>query len=149
MAFPFLEENSASRRRLEALVAHLAPADLARSTPDGWTVAALLAHMAFHDRRHLVLLQRWQAQGVGEAPLDVDTINNALKPIFLALEPKAAVEVCLTSAQAIDTALETVTPELLAEIQASGVWFRPNRSLHRNGHLDGIERLLRSGEEQS
>ena len=148
MAFPFAEVNAASRRRLEALLRSLAPVDLARSTPDGWTVAGLLAHMAFHDRRHLVLLQRWQAGGVDASPLDPHAINDAMQPLLQALPPQVAVELCLASAQAIDAALETVADELLAEIKASGVWFRPNRSLHRIGHLDQIEGLLRAGQEE-
>lgn len=147
MPFPFIQENAASRQRLAALAHSLAPDDLARSNPAGWTVAALLAHLAFHDQRHLVLLRRWKAQGVDASPLDSDAINDALKPFCLALEPSAAVALCLASAEAVDAEMETLTADLLAEIAASGSWFRPNRSLHRASHLGEIERLL--GREQT
>lgn len=142
MPFAFLRENAASRHRLETLVQRLPPEDFAHANADGWTIAALLAHLAFHDQRHLALLRRWKAHGVDESPLDVDAMNEATKPLCLALEPRAAVELCLASAAAVDAEIETLTDELLAAIQASGVWFRPNRSLHRNGHLDEIQRLL-------
>ncbi|MFN8475839.1 MAG: maleylpyruvate isomerase N-terminal domain-containing protein [Anaerolineae bacterium] len=145
MTLAVAHENEASRRRLEAVVRSLSPEDLARSTSDGWTVAALLAHMAFHDRRHLVLLQRWKTKGVDYSPLDPDAINDAVKPFLLALEPGVAASLCLESAEAVDAEVETLSDELLGEIQASGSWFRPNRSLHRNAHLDEIEHLLRSG----
>lgn len=47
MTFPFLTENAASLRRLEALALRLTDTDLTRSTSYGWTVASLLAHLAF------------------------------------------------------------------------------------------------------
>lgn len=149
MSSPFHQENAASRQRLEALVRSLAPDDFARATPDGWTVAALLGHLAFHDQRHLALARRWKAHGVDESPLDSHAINEAAKPLCLALEPRAAVALCLASAEAVDAEMETLTDALLAEIQASGSWFRPNRSLHRNGHLDEIQRLVGRGKDAS
>ena len=142
----FVQDNNASRQRLAAFVPALSPKDLVRSNADGWTVSALLAHMAFHDRRHLVLLQRWKARGVDFSPLDSDAINDAMQPICLALEPRAAGALCLAAAEAVDAEVETLTDELLGEIQASGSWFRPNRSLHRNAHLDEIESLLQAGQ---
>jgi hypothetical protein len=143
MAFPFLAENTASRRRLETLVRRLSDADLTRSTPSGWTVAALLAHLAFWDRRVLVLLRRWKEQGVDESPIDAHAVNDALKPLCLALDPRTAVELCLASAEAVDAELETITPDLVQQIEASPTHFRFNRSLHRNDHLSEIELLLR------
>jgi hypothetical protein len=143
MTFPFLEENTASRRRLETLVRRLSDADLTRSNPSGWTVAALLAHLAFWDRRALVLLRRWKEHGVDESPIDADAVNDALKPLCLALDPHTAAELCLASAQAVDAELETITPDLVERIEASPTHFRFNRALHRNDHLNEIELLLR------
>jgi uncharacterized damage-inducible protein DinB len=147
MTFSFADENTASRRRLESLIRRLSDADLARPTSDGWTVAALLAHLAFWDQRVLALLRRWKAKGVDESPVDPDAINDALKPLCLALAPRAAAELCLSSAEAVDAELETITAELIGQIQASPTHFRFNRALHRNDHLDEIESysLPRSG----
>ncbi len=142
MTFPFIEENNESRRRLKAIVERLRNEDFARTTPSGWTVASLLAHMAYWDQRIVVLLHRWKEKGVDESPVDSDAINDALKPILLVLEPHAAVELCLSSAEAADAALEAMTPELYEQIQVSPNHFRFNRSLHRNDHLDEIEQLL-------
>ena len=139
MAFPFADENTASRRRLQSLVRRLSDEDLARSTSDGWTVAALLAHLAFWDQRVLALLRRWKAKGVDESPVDPDAINDALKPLCLALDPRVAAELCLSSAEAVDAELEAITAELVAQIQASPTHFRFNRALHRNDHLNEIE----------
>ena len=142
MAFPFLEENTASRRRLETLVRRLSEADLTRFTAQGWTIAALLAHLAFWDQRALVLLRRWKEKGVDPSPIDADAVNDALKPLCLALDRRQAVALCLASAEAVDAELETITPDLVEQILASSTHFRFNRALHRNDHLNEIELLL-------
>ena len=142
MPYPFVEKNTASRRRLKATLERLNDEDFARTTPGGWSVAALLAHLAFWDQRIIVLLRRWKASGVDESPVDSDMINDSLKPILLAIQPRAAVELCLSSAEAADAELENLTPELYEQIQASSNHFRFNRALHRDDHLNEIEQLL-------
>ena len=142
MTYPFVEENNASRLRLKAIIERLTAEDFARTTPSGWTVASLLAHMAFWDQRIVVLLCRWKASGVDESPVDSDMINDSLKPLLLTMEPRAAVKLCLSSAEAADAEIETLTPELYEQIQASPNHFRFDRSLHRNDHLNEIEQLL-------
>jgi hypothetical protein len=144
MTFPFTEENTVSRRRLEAILRRLTDEELTRLTPSGWSVSALLAHLAFWDRRVLVLLRRWKEKGVDESPMDSEAMNDALKPIFVAMAPRTAVDLCLASADAVDAELETLTPQLFEEIQASPNHFRFSRALHRNDHLNEIEMLLRS-----
>jgi hypothetical protein len=142
MPHPFVEENTTSRQRLESLIGALTEEDFGRTTADGWTVSALLAHLAFWDLRVLVLLRRWQTDGVDESPVDPHMINDSLKPLCLALDPPAAVELCLSSAQAVDAELEKISPDLVAAIEASPNHFRFNRGHHRHDHLGEIERLL-------
>lgn len=144
MTFPFTQENAASRQRLENLVHGLSDEQLRRENKDGWTVAALLAHLACWDQRHLHLLRRWRAGGVDDSPVDSTAINESIKPLCLAIEPRAAVALCLASAAAVDAELETISPDLMAAIEASPNHYRFNRSLHRNGHLNEIEALLGS-----
>jgi hypothetical protein len=143
MASPFVEENTASRRRLESFARSLSEEDLGKLNPFGWTVAALLAHLAFWDYRVVALLHRWQAEGVDESPIDSDAMNDALKPLCLALEPRAAVELCISAAEIADSEVERISTGLIAEIEASPTHFRFNRALHRNDHLSEIERILR------
>ena len=142
MASSFAEDNNASRQRLEQLVRGLSDEQLGLTTDYGWTVASLLAHLAFWDQRVLALLRRWKQKGVDLSPIDADATNEALKPLCLALAPRAAVELCLASAAAVDTELEGVPSELIQAIQATPNQFRFRRSLHRNDHLNDIERLL-------
>jgi hypothetical protein len=142
MSLPFVRENSDSRRRLEAIVHRLSEEDMRRTTPYGWTVSALLAHLAFWDQRVLVLLRRWKEKGVDESPIDSDAMNGALQPLCHAVDPRQAVNLCLSSARAIDAELETVTAELFETIRSSPNHFRFSRALHRNDHLNDIEALL-------
>jgi hypothetical protein len=142
MTLPYIPENTSSRLRLETLVKRLSDADLALTTPYGWSVSALLVHLSFWDNRVLALLRRWKAIGIDESPVDSDAMNEALKPICLAMDPLKAIELCLAAAAAVDAELESVTPELYAAIEASPTHFRFNRGLHRSDHLNDIERLV-------
>jgi hypothetical protein len=143
MAFPFVSDNDESRRKLGGLAAGLTSEDLSLVTSYGWSVAALFAHMAWWDQRVSVLLHRWQERGVDESPVDSEMINEALKPLCHAMDPQAAVRLCLSSAERTDAALAALSPDLFARIQASSNHFRFNRALHRNDHINDIQTLVR------
>src|SRR5689334_8700766 len=53
----YIAENDRERRRLEALVEKLDDAALSRAMPAGWTVAAVLAHLAFWDQRTVTVIE--------------------------------------------------------------------------------------------
>lgn len=147
MTFPYSKENAESYQRLKSLARRLTDTDLALSTDYGWTAAALLAHLAFWDQRVLVILRRWQEEGFDPSPIDARAVNDSLKVICHALEPRTAVDLCLVSAEAVDAELERLSPELVKQIEehaeATETQFRMNRSLHRDGHLNDIEALLK------
>ncbi len=146
MTASFVQENDESRRRLKALTQNLSDRELALSTEYGWTVAALLAHLAFWDQRMVVLLKRWQETDLDASPIDSAAVNESIKPICHAVEPRRAVELCLASAEALDAELAALTPDLVKRIeahaQATSTPVRMNRALHRNDHLKDIELLL-------
>jgi len=146
MTFPYSKENAESYQRLKSLARRLTDTDLALSTDYGWTAAALLAHLAFWDQRVLVILRRWQEEGFDPSPIDARAVNDSLKVICHALEPRTAVDLCLVSAEAVDAELEKLSTEFVKQIEehieATETQFRMNRALHRNGHLDDIDALL-------
>jgi len=146
MTFPYTQQNTDSRQRLETLVKQLSDEDLARSTDYGWTVAALLAHLAFWDHRMSVILHRWQEQGFDESPIDSAAVNDALKVICHALEPRTAAGLAVSAAQKVDAEFETLSDEFVKRIEqhieATSTQFRMNRSLHREAHLNDIDALL-------
>jgi hypothetical protein len=143
MERPFVAENARERARLRALVARLTDEDLSRPLHAGWTTAAALAHLAFWDQRMLVLIRKWGKSGVTSSPVDVDTMNDALLPLLLALTPRVAANLAGSSAEAIDRELEKASSQLIAEIERCGE-VRLNRSIHRKLHLDEIESLLQA-----
>jgi hypothetical protein len=140
---PFVVENAKERERLRALIKGLTDQDLRHPMGTDWTVAVALAHLAFWDRRSLVLIQKWEDDGVTPCPIDIDVINEALLPLWLALPPRAAAELALSSAEAIDRELEEAPDTLIAAIESLGEKHRLYRSEHRKMHLDQIEEVLK------
>ena len=139
-----IEANAKGRERLQALVSRLSDEDLAQPAGDGWTNAAILAHLAFWDYRALVLIERWKKTGVGSSPIDADGVNDAMKALCLAIPAREAANLAVKAAEAVDAELENLPEELRAEIDilVQEGKFRTNRSIHRNAHVDQIEERL-------
>jgi hypothetical protein len=140
----YVEANAKARERLWALVSKLTDEGLVLQVGDGWTVAAILAHLAFWDYRVLVLIRRWRTAGVGRSPIDVDGVNDAMKPLCLAIPGREAASLAVKAAEAVDAELGNLSEGLATEISplVQEGKFRPDRSIHRNEHLDQIERAL-------
>ncbi|HKW91037.1 MAG TPA: DinB family protein [Methylomirabilota bacterium] len=143
----YVEENAAELARLRALVDRLSDRELASPMPDGWTVAAVLAHLAFWDHRIVLLLDRWGPDGRGTRPptideTSVDWVNDAGKPLCLALDPRVAARMAVDAAVAADQRVAQASDALLAANAAAGTPISPNRAAHRREHLDEIEREL-------
>lgn len=147
MTFPYAQQNAESRQRLQSLIRGLTDEGLTYTTDYGWTVAALLAHLAFWDHRMSTILQRWQNEGLDPSEIDSAVVNDSLRVICHALEPRAAAELALSAAQKIDSELELLTEDFVKKLEehaaATNTQFRMNRSLHRNAHIDDIESLLK------
>ena len=141
----YVKANDTERARLEAFVARCSDADLAQPLPAGWTVAAVLAHLAFWDERVKLLFDRWRTTGVPPAPevaTDVDWINDAAKPMFLALAPRRAAELAVEVARATDRLVEALPDEMVARNAAAAAPLNLVRAVHRRDHLDEIERVV-------
>lgn len=141
----FVSDNDRERARLRDLVGRVSDADLARPLPAGWTVAAVLGHLAFWDQRILVLLEAWQ-KGVTPPPhheADTDWINDAGKPLLLAMPPRRLAELAVGVAEAVDRKVAAVPDELVTRNAAAGSPLNFKRAEHRREHLDEIEAALR------
>jgi hypothetical protein len=141
----YVAENAVELRRLRAMVERLSDADLARPTPGGWTVASSLAHVAFWDQRILFWLDRWER---GETPrrleeADVDWINDAGKPLCLALPPRVAARLTVDIAEEVDRRLAALSDDRISSNREAGEPLFLTRAHHRKTHLDEIERVLR------
>lgn len=143
----YIAENDRERQRLEALVARLDDAALSRAMPAGWTVAGVLAHLAFWDQRIIVFIEMLQ-RGVKvpvESEEDVDWINDAAKPAQLALPPRRAATLAVETARATDRAVATLSDDLLTRNAAASKPIFLLRAQHRREHLDEIEKVLAGG----
>ena len=138
----FVEENAKARHRLRSLVTGLTDEALNLPLGDDWTVAVALAHLAFWDQRSLVLMQKWKQHGVEPSPIDIDVTNDSLLPIWRAIPSRAAAELAISCAEAIDRELEEASQDLIDAIESLGEKFRLYRSIHRKLHVDEIEALL-------
>jgi len=144
MAPSYITENNEQRARLRALVERLSDGDLARPLDAGWTVGAVLAHLAFWDQRALILIERWEKEGARTPPpsiseKDVDWINDSAKALCLALPPRAAARLAVATAEAVDRRVEALSSELVAANTAAGSPLNLLRAEHRREHLDEIE----------
>jgi hypothetical protein len=139
-------ETDAERERLRALIAGLRDKDLGRPMPAGWTVAGVLAHIAFWDARAIYWLDKW-AKGVAPTPYEPENtqaVNESAKPLCLALPPRDAANLAMRLAEEADGKVKALSDEMLTKIRATGAPpFNLSRAIHRQEHLDEIESALR------
>jgi hypothetical protein len=142
----YVDANRAALDRLKGFIEKASDADLAHPMEDGWTVASVLAHMAFWDLRVVACVEAWGPDGAGPVPTyhddAVDWINDAAKPLISALAPRVAARVTVEAAEAADRAVAGLSDELSARNEALGSLVNPDRADHRLEHLDEIERTL-------
>ena len=142
MERPFVAENAKELERLRLLVDRLTDEELILPIGNGWTIAVALAHLAFWDQLALFLMRKWKKDGVEPSLVDFDVINDALLTLWLAISPRKAAHLAISSAEAIDHELEEASAELINDIFSLGENFRLYRSIHRKQHLDEIEEFL-------
>jgi hypothetical protein len=152
MEHTYRQRNAAGRQRLRALVDRLSDADLVRSISDGWTVAAILAHLAFWDRFVLVRWQHAAREGqrvpAGVADMLLDLINEASLAAWQALPPRVAAQQAIAAAETIEQLVAALPDDVAAEAISSGRAALLDRTLHWTAHLDEIEQALGRPQEQ-
>jgi hypothetical protein len=139
----YIYENEASEAQLKKLLTRLNNQELQRPLEAGWTVASMLAHLAFWDQRALLLIRQWKQQGIGPSPADTDILNEAMRGLFLRLAPHDACEMCLAYAVAVDAEIKSLDPQLALDIMERGTAVRLNRAVHRSEHLAQIQEALK------
>ena len=76
--------------------------------------------------------------------MDIDWINDAGKPLLLAVPPRKAAELAVAIAEATDRKVEALTDDLVSKNAAAGSPLNLSRADHRRQHLDDIERALKA-----
>jgi hypothetical protein len=137
----YIERNHASTNRIRAL-ARLNDAELRTPIGEDWSIAILLSHLSFWDRRVLFVLDRTEEEGKIFAHQADAFVNDYSLPLFAAIPPREALRLAIETAEILDNRLETYPPNLLEELYSYNMrWV--DRSLHRNEHLDEAEAALR------
>jgi uncharacterized damage-inducible protein DinB len=140
----YVAENAAERARLQAIVARLSDADLARPMSQDWTIGVGLMHLAFWDGLSLSKFEEWERTGTVDIPPMrdmVDGINQAMLPWWRTIAAAQIRHAVVAAAEAVDRKAETLPATIIEAILA----MRPRmltRASHRRQHLDQIERAL-------
>jgi hypothetical protein len=141
-----IEKNRSEHEILARLVSRLTDAELARPLEAGWTAAAALAHLAFWDARAILLIEKWNREGIGPSPADTDIINDSAKELCLAIPPRKAAELAVRKSLEINRVIENLAPEIIERIQAIGTAVHLTRYEHKRMHLEEIERAVGTAE---
>jgi hypothetical protein len=142
---PYVEENARQLERMRALVERLGDEDLRSRVYDRWTVAGVLAHIAFWDARNLVLAEKLERNvpfsPSDDEPEDVDWINDSAAPFIHAIEPREAAELSLRLAEQTDAKMASLPPDRVYPADPASP-INSLRATHRGEHLDDIEAAL-------
>ena len=112
----FIEHNRASTDRIRALAASLTDEQMQQPVGEHWTVGIALAHLAWWDRRVMVVLDMTERNGELFVP-EIDIVVNDLSlPLWAAVPPRAAARIAIESAETLDRRLESYPPALLEAI---------------------------------
>ncbi len=101
----YIQDNDRERERLRAFINRLDDDALAAPANEYWTVAGVLVHMAYWDNRVLVLadkIDRGEPWVPSDAEPEGDWLNDSIRPIILAVAPRAAAELALRIAEETD-----------------------------------------------
>jgi len=139
-----LRMNLESRDRLLALVEHLDEQTLSQQVEGEWTIAALLAHVAFWDQ---ICAVRWDAFNEGGSLADVpntliEFINAASLPTWRALSGRAAVDLLRQAMAETDARIARLPDTAVHAATSGGFTYMLDRTGHRNEHAAQITEFL-------
>lgn len=134
--------NRASRERIRSLVDRLSDEEMQTRVGEHWTVAVVLAHLAWWERRVMYVLDTTEKEKKLFVP-EIDTFVNDLSlPLWLAVPPREAARICIESVEAVDQRIEEYDEALREEIyNYNKRWII--RALHRNEHLNEADEALK------
>jgi hypothetical protein len=139
-----VQNNDDSRKRLRELVAALDEESYQQAVNADWTVAGLLAHLAFWDQACVVRWDEYERTGsfVNLSNEAGELINAACRPGWLATPGPIAAELALQAAEAADSRTAGLAASAIAYVATNDREFILDRASHRHSHLDEIERAL-------
>ena len=143
----FKDDNRIQSDRLKSVLDKLNPAQWSQDIGGGWSIGTMLCHLAFWDQITSVRLRLWKEKGRLAAIPDEDninSINDSMRFVCAAIDYERGKTLIKKSADEIDSLVRSLTPAQLTELESSGRERWVKRSLHRQHHLERIERALAS-----
>jgi hypothetical protein len=137
-----ITKNKESLQMYKDFLANCTDVDLSTPMPAGWTVSAVLCHLAFWDQRALTLLEKWEKEGVDYSSIDTDLVNEVTRFLCLAVPPRAAVDLFLRTAETLDAKIAGLDRNWFPEIEEKGKNVHLHRAKHREMHMEDIKALL-------
>jgi hypothetical protein len=137
-----IKDNAKENAHLKKLAESLSDENLGFPLETGWSVSAVLVHLAFWDQRVITLIGKWEKEGVSPSPIDTDVVNEATRRLCLAIPPHVAAGLAVTCADEVDNLIADLTPEMVEAIQTKGTTVKLRRADHRRTHLGEIEKVL-------
>jgi len=141
----YIQVNDRERERLRAFINRLDDDALAAPANEYWTVAGVLVHMAYWDNRVLVLadkIDRGEPWVPSDAEPEGDWLNDSIRPIILAVAPRAAADLALRIAEETDARVAELPLDRMYPLDPESP-ISAARSAHRGEHLDELEQALR------
>jgi hypothetical protein len=143
----YIEANRQGCERLRELVEGLDENSLATQVNEYWSVAGVLAHMAWWDARVVVFAEKID-RGEQWVPSDEepegDWLNDTTRLVIEGLAPhapRAAAELVLRMAERADARVAELPLDRMAPRDPASPIY-PVRADHRNEHLDEIAAAL-------
>ncbi len=117
---------------------------MARELPNGWTVSAALAHIAFWDRWVIARWDQYDRDGaIAPIPDNVLDLGNAAGIAeWRVFSSTQVTDLARGAADTIDCRIAALSPAAIAHAVETGRPAMLDRSLHRDPHLDEIDELL-------
>ena len=143
----YIETNLQGLERLRGLVQKVDEDALTAPANEYWSVAGVLAHMAWWDARVVVLADKVD-RGEPWVPTDEepegDWLNDTTRLVIEGLAPnapKAAAELAVRMAERADARVAELPLDRMAPRDPASPIY-PDRAEHRIEHLDEIEAVL-------
>lgn len=144
MARDYEAGNTASRDRMHAIAESLPDTTLVQPMGNGWSIAGAFAHVAFWDRAAIARWDRWRQAGAFPADTGtwLEVVNAAASAQWQALPPRWAVIDAVSAADQVNDFLASLSDAEVDAARRAGLATILDRSIHRNGHMDDVERAL-------
>ena len=129
---------------MQAIVNSLDERTMRLSVEEGWSISAVLAHLAFWEHSFLTRCDAFRDQG-DFVMIDADMerfINETSLPLWRSIPGRMAANMALEAATATTIATAAMATDLENHLTTQRCQALLDHSQHRNAHLDAIEAVL-------